>query len=103
LRELTEKFPAPKDTNVPGGREQRGVARAALKDLVLSLRRIELAATAGRFDDATSEYADFRKQITAVPVPLQNAERWSLFDPAIHDAHYTALRQMYEVANGSSR
>src|SRR5262249_18650789 len=29
LRELTEKFPAPKDTNVSGGREQRRVARAA--------------------------------------------------------------------------
>ena len=103
LRELTEKFPAPKDTNVSGGREQRRVARAALKDLVLCLRRIELAAVAGRFDEATNEYAGFRKQIAAVPVPLQNAEPWSLFDPAVHDAHYIALRQMYEVANGSSR
>ena len=103
LRELTEKFPPPKDTNVSGGKEQRGVARAALKDLILCLRRIELAAADGRFDEATNEYVDFRKQIAAVLVPLQNAEPWSLFDPAIHDAHYTALRQMYEVANGSSR
>jgi hypothetical protein len=38
-----------------------------------------------------------------VPVALQNAEPWSLFDPAVHDAHYSALRQMYEVANGSSQ
>jgi hypothetical protein len=75
LGEATEKFPALKDTNVSGGREQRRVARAALKDLVLCLRRIELA---GRFDDVTSEYVDFRKQIAAVPVPLQNAEPWSL-------------------------
>jgi di-heme cytochrome c peroxidase len=103
LRELTEKYPAPKDTNVSGGREQRRVARAALKDLVLCLRRIELATAAGHFDEAISEYVDFRKQIAAVPVPLQNAEPWSLFDPAVHDAHYAALRQMYEVANGSSR
>jgi hypothetical protein len=78
LRELTEKFPAFKDTNVSGGREQRRVARAALKDLVLCLRRIELGAAAGRLDDVTSEYVDFRKQIAAVPVPLQNAEPWSL-------------------------
>jgi hypothetical protein len=78
LRELTEKFPALKDTNVSGGREQRRVARAALKDLVLCLRRIELAAAAGRFVDVTSEYVDFRKQIAAVPVPLQNADPWSL-------------------------
>jgi hypothetical protein len=103
LRELTEKIPAPKDTNVSGGREQRRVARAALKDLVLCLRRIDLASAAGRFDEAVGEYMNFRKQIAAVPVPLQNAEPWSLLDPAVHDAHYTALRQLYEVANGSSR
>jgi Di-haem cytochrome c peroxidase len=103
LRELTEKFPTPKDTNVSGGREQRRAARAALKDLVLCLRRIDIASAAGRFDEAANEYVDFRKQIAAVPVPLQNAEPWSLFNQAIHNAHYTALRQMYEVANGSSR
>jgi Di-haem cytochrome c peroxidase len=103
LRELTEKFPAPKDTNVSGGREQRAAARAALKNLVLCLRRIDLAAAAGRFDEAANEYFDFRRRISAVPVALQNAEPWSLFDPAVHDAHYSALRQMYEVANGSSQ
>jgi hypothetical protein len=38
--EVSEKFPAPKDTNVSGVREQRGVARSALKELVLCLPRI---------------------------------------------------------------
>jgi hypothetical protein len=32
-----------------------------------------------------------------VPVALQNAEPWSLFNPTIHDAHYAALRQMLEA------
>jgi cytochrome c peroxidase len=103
LRELAEKFPAPKESNVPGGGEQRSFARAALKDIVLCLRRIDLAAATGRFDEATNEYVEFRKQITAVPVPLQNAEPWSLFNPAVHDAHYAALRKMYEAAEDAAR
>ena len=69
----------------------------------LCLRRIDIAAAAGRFDEAANEYVDFRRRIAAVPVSLQNAEQWSLFDPAIHDAHYDALRRIYELANGSSR
>jgi hypothetical protein len=36
-----------------------------------------------------------------VPVALQNAEPWSLFNPAIHDAHYAALRQMIEAADSA--
>jgi len=42
LRELAEQFPDRRDTAVEGGREQRRVARTALKELVLSLRRIAL-------------------------------------------------------------
>ena len=104
LRELTEAFPPPKDTNVAGGQKERRNARTALKDLVLCLRRLGLAAAAGRFDEATDEYVNFRRLTTStVPVALQNAEPWSLFDPAIHDAHYTALRQLYAVANDASR
>ena len=103
LRELTEKLPALKDTNVSGGREQRGVARAALKDLVLCLRRIYLAAAGGRFDEAFNEYVDFRRRISVMPAAWQNAEPWSLFEPAIHDAHYSALRRLYEAADSPSR
>ena len=73
-----------------------------LKDLVLRLRRIDLASADGRFDEAASEYIEFRKLIATAPVLLQNAEPWSLFDQRIHDAHYGALRQMYAVANGPS-
>jgi hypothetical protein len=98
LRELTEKFPAPKDTTVAGGREQRSAARAALKDVVLCLRRLSLAADGGHFEEVTGEYVAFRQLIAAAAVPLQNAEPWSLFDQGVHDAHYGALRQMNELA-----
>jgi hypothetical protein len=88
---------------VSGGREERRIARAALKDLVLCLRRVGLAANRGGFDEAANEYISFRKlTLSAVPLALQNAERWSLFEPAIHDAHYAALRQIYDVATQSS-
>jgi Di-haem cytochrome c peroxidase len=104
VRELTEAFPPPKDTVVSGGRQERRIARAALKDLVLCLRRIYIAAAAGRFDEAASEYVNFRKLTASeIPLALQNAEPWSLFEPAIHDAHYTALREMYQTAVGSTR
>jgi hypothetical protein len=36
-----------------------------------------------------------------VPVALQNAEPWSLFNPVIHDARYAALRQMLEAADSA--
>jgi hypothetical protein len=63
---------------------------------------IDFAAAAGRFDEATNEYINFRKlTASAVLLALQNAEPWSLFEPAFHDAHYAALRQMYEMATGS--
>ena len=104
MRELTEAFPSPKDTVVSGGRQERRLMRAALKDLVLCLRRIDIAAAAGRFDEAASEYVNFRKLTTSeVPLALQNAEPWSLFEPAIHDAHYAALREMYQTSAGTVR
>jgi hypothetical protein len=103
LRELTERFPPPKNTSVSGGWDERRLARAALKGLVLSLRRIGLAGSVGHFDEAMTEYANFRKLLSSVPGALQNAEPWSLFNPAIHEAHYSALRKMYEAAENTAR
>jgi hypothetical protein len=103
LRELTEAFPDLKDTSVSGGQEERALARMALKELVLTLRRIDLAAAADRFDEAATEYGNFRKLMaSAVPMVLTKAQPYSLFNPAIHEAHYGALRQMIETANHSS-
>jgi hypothetical protein len=79
----------------------RRLARAALKELVLCLRRIGLAASVGHFDEAATEYANFRKLISSVPGTLQTAEPWSLFNQ-VHEAHYGALREIYEAADGSA-
>jgi Di-haem cytochrome c peroxidase len=103
LRELTEAFPNVKDTSVSGGQQERALARMALKELVLGLRRIDLATAADRFDEATTEYRNFRKLMaSAVPIVLTNAQPWSLFNPAIREAHYGALRQMIPTANRPS-
>jgi cytochrome c peroxidase len=97
LRELTEQYPDRKNTSVPGGQQQRGMARQALKDMVLTLRRIDMAAADDRFADATTEYNNFRSLMAAaVPAVLAVAAPWSLFNPAVHDAHYAALRQVLQ-------
>jgi hypothetical protein len=99
LRELVEQFPDRKDTTVQGGSEERLGARKALKDLVLVVRRIGVAASAGNFDEAAAEYQNYRK-LAAPPLPtvLKIAERWSLFNPAIHDSHFAGLRQLLTTA-----
>jgi hypothetical protein len=100
LRELTEAFPDLKDTSFSGGEQERTLARIALKELVLTLRRIDLAAAVDRFDEAATEYQNFRKLMaSAVPMVLAKAQPWSLFNPAIHDAHYAALREMIQTAS----
>jgi cytochrome c peroxidase len=101
LRELTEDFPDRHDTTISGGVQERALARTALEELVLGLRRLDMAAAAGQYDAAEVEYGNFRKLMAStVPVLLTAAQPWSLFNPAIHDAHYGALRQMLQAANG---
>ena len=95
LRELTERYPDRKDTSVAGGEQERASARAALKEVVLLLRRIEMAVGEGRTVDATADYRSYRSLMAAaIPALLASAERWSLFDVAVHDRHYEALRQV---------
>ncbi len=94
LRELTEFYPDRKDTSVSGGENERARARQALKEQVLTLRRIDIAAAAGRMADAAADYAAYRdRMVVAVPTLMNNAEQWSLFMRTVHDAHYAALRQ----------
>jgi len=89
LRELVEQFPGLKDTTVEGGSAERLNARKELKNLVLMVRRIGVAAAAGHFDEAAAEYQNYRKlTFAAVPIVLKTAEPWSLFNPAVHKAAF---------------
>jgi cytochrome c peroxidase len=97
LRELTEQYPDRKNTSVSGGEQQRVLARTALKELVLTLRRIDMATADGRSRDAAADYKNYRYLMAAaVPALLASAEPWSLFNPAVHDSHYAALRQVMQ-------
>ncbi|MGA7810591.1 cytochrome c peroxidase [Bradyrhizobium sp.] len=94
LRDLTEQFPDRRDATVTGGLQERLATRAMLKDSVIRFRHIGTAAAAGRFDEAAAEFTIYRKMSAGVlPLLLTTAQRWSLFNPAVHDAHYAALRQ----------
>jgi cytochrome c peroxidase len=102
LRELTERYPDRKNTSVSGGEQERGLARTALKNAVLILRRIDIASAEDRFSDAAAEYRGFRGlMVAAVPALLGRAAPWSLFNPAVHDAHYAALRQILQTKQTS--
>jgi cytochrome c peroxidase len=97
LRELTEHYPDRKDTSVPGGEAERAKARAALKEVVLLLRRIDMAVGEGRTEDAAADYRSYRSlMVAAVPSLLARADRWSLFNAEVHDRHYEALRQVMQ-------
>ncbi len=98
LRELTERYPDRKDTSVSGGQSERMLARSALKELVLTLRRIDIASNEGRVSDAAAEYKNYRYLMAAaIPSLLANAQQWSLFNPSVHDAHYAAFRQVLQA------
>jgi hypothetical protein len=82
---------------VPGGEQERLNARAALKEVVLLLRRIDMAVGDGRDADAAADYRIYRSLMAAaVPSLLARAERWSLFNAAVHDRHFEALRQIMQ-------
>src|SRR5882757_1368794 len=97
LRELTEKFPEPKDTAVSGGLEQRAKARVALKELVLSLREIALAVQDGHFDEAAAGLARYREEMPPTVAAMEAAKPWSLFNRPLHDTHFAAIRKLNDV------
>jgi cytochrome c peroxidase len=104
LRDLTEKFPDRRDATVTGGLQERLAARAVLKDSVIRFRRIGVAAAAGRFDEAAAEFMTYRKMsVGALPMLLATAQRWSLFNPAVHNAHYAALRETLRLAEKAAQ
>jgi len=95
LRELTERYPDRKNTSVSGGEQERVLVRNVLKELVLTLRRVDVAVAEGRIPDAAADFRNYRNlMVAAVPAMLAGAEPWSLFNPAVHDSHYAALLQV---------
>jgi len=103
LRELLERIPDHRNTTVAEGLQERRQARMAVKELVVRLRRIDLAVAAGRSDEASAEFQDFNGLAHfEVPATLKKAEPWSLFNVGVHGAHYDALRQMLKSADKSS-
>jgi hypothetical protein len=99
LRDLVEQFPGVKDTTLEGGIDERLAARRELKNLVLLVRRIGVLAADGHYDEAAAEYQNYRKlTFREVPFVLEQAQPWSLFNPAVHDAHFAALRQLLQSA-----
>jgi hypothetical protein len=85
---------------VTGGAQERLAARELLKSLVLTMRRIGVAASAGRFDDALAEFRNYYA-VASAPASvgvLKTAEPWSLFNPAVHTAHFAGLRDLLTSA-----
>jgi hypothetical protein len=56
-----------------------------------------MAVADGRASDAATDFKNYRSLIAAaVPAVLAGAQPWSLFNPAVHDSHYAALRQVMQ-------
>jgi cytochrome c peroxidase len=95
LRDLAEQFPDQRDTTITGALTERRLARAALKDVVISLRRIAMTTDAGDFDAARSEYRTYYDLTFSRALPLaRGTEPWSLFNPALRDAHNAERRRL---------
>ncbi|MBS0245960.1 MAG: hypothetical protein JSR61_05010 [Proteobacteria bacterium] len=97
-REVGEKFPDRRDTSVDGGLAERLKARASVRDLVLTLRRVAMAAEADDFVEAARLYDRYKKLVVAATPRLQLAEPWSLYNPRVHERHFAALRRLSELA-----
>jgi cytochrome c peroxidase len=103
-RELGEQFPSPKDPNINNGLKERRRARGAVRDLVLALRRIAMAAETGDFNEAQRLHAMYRAEAATAARMLKTAEAFSLFNPQVREAHFRALDQLTKFAgNGLSQ
>jgi hypothetical protein len=97
-RELGENVPGRTDTSVGGGLTERLRAIGTVREQVLNLRRIAMAASAGDFDGAADALADYRKQTIVATAALKQAEPYSLFNPQVRTAHFRALQQLTDLA-----
>jgi Di-haem cytochrome c peroxidase len=95
FRELAEHFPDHRNTAVKGALVERRMARAAVKDAVINLRRIAMATSTGDFDAAAAEYKTYYDLTFRRAMPLlRGTEPWSLFNPALRATHDAQRREM---------
>jgi cytochrome c peroxidase len=95
FRDLAGQFPDHRDTAVTGALVERRTARAAVKDVVISLRRIAMAVSADDFATAAAEYKTYYDLTFSKAMPLlRGTEPWSLFNPAIRTAHDAERRRL---------
>jgi hypothetical protein len=95
LQDLADHYPDPEHATAAQGVSERALARATIAALVADLHQVEIAAAAGRFEKAAAQYLSYRKfMAAAAPMALQTAERWSLFNPALHAAHEVTARDI---------
>ena len=88
FRELAEHIPDHRDAAVTGAVVERRMARAAVKETVISLRRIAMAVSVDDFDGAAAEYKTYYDLAFSKAMPLlRGTEPWSLFNPAVREAH----------------
>jgi hypothetical protein len=97
LSDLRDRIPDQGDPALSGGEKERDLARNSLKKAVAILERVGSNAAGGKYDDAAREYQNYNHFINVGVQPaVGRAEQWSLFNPAIRDAHYAALRKQLE-------
>jgi cytochrome c peroxidase len=96
LSDLRDRIPDQGDPLVSGGVPEREAARGDLKEITAILERIGRHATGGKYDHALREYRNYNRFMTVRVRPdVSRAEPWSLFNPAVREAH-AALRQQIE-------
>ena len=104
MRDLTDRFPDHRDTAITGALVERRMARAALKDVVISLRRIAMATAGGDLAAASAEYHTYYDRTFSWAMPLlRGTEPWSLFNPALREAHNAERRRMLRVPAQAQR
>jgi cytochrome c peroxidase len=95
FRDLAEHFPDHRNTAVTGALVERRMARAAVKEVVISLRRIAMAVSAGDLAAAAAEHKTYYDLTFSRAMPLmRGTEPWSLFNPAIRAAHDAERRRL---------
>jgi mono/diheme cytochrome c family protein len=79
LQDLADHYPEPRGGNSNGAQE-RTLARATLATLMQILQSIQSDVAAGRYNEATGEYLNYRRlSFASAPAALQAADSWSLF------------------------